>query len=325
MSPGIERVTANRDLVVAGVLAVAAAVWSNSGATGSIALPLAFALLLVLPGYVTMTLAYANRGNSGDVRGWTLVSLTERLAFSLGGSLAVLPVLAIVTYLSPLALAPSALVSVVSGYVLLGAVATALRRDRQPRGANRESESVTSLIQGTVGAIVRFPRRLSLLDGVLVLSVVLAVSTLGVAVAVPSHGEATTDLHLLTEQDGRLVANEYPDELTEGESVPLTVGVTNEEHEQAAYTVVAELQRVQVEGRSVVVADKRSVGRHDLQLEHGETWRQQLDVQASLTGENLRLAVYLYRGEAPGNPTMESAYRNAYIWIDVQPAEAGTQ
>jgi uncharacterized membrane protein len=324
MSSITDGLAANRDLVAVYALAVAAVVASELGETGTIWFPLAILLLFVLPGYVTTAFAYAGSGGgpaaSGQT-GWTLVSLTERLAFSLGGSLAILPILAILTYLSPLQLTPSSLVIGVSGYVLVGAVAVGIRRRRLSETSRWKTRSGAAEANGTWASTVQAVRRLSLLNVVLAVSVVFAVSTLGVAIAVPSHGETTTDLHLLTEQNGRLVVDGYPDTLTEGESAPLTVGVTNEEHRPAEYTVVAELQRVQTEGRSVVVVvDKQSVGRYGFGLEHGESWRQQLDVQGSMTGENLRFAVYLYRGDAPATPTADSAYRTTYIWLDVQPS-----
>ena len=153
-------------------------------------------------------------------------------------------------------------------------------------------------------------------------SVLLAVATLGAAVTVPADGEATTDLHLLTERDGAVVANEYPDALTEGESASVVVGVTNDEHRAVAYTAVTELQRVEVDGRSIVVADKRTVDRRGFELAHGETWREPHSFRATLVGENVRLVTYLYRGDPPANPTAESAYRTVYVWVDVSPAGA---
>lgn len=325
MSSVVDGLAANRDLAAAGALALAAVVASSLGTTGVVWFPLALLLLVVLPGYVTTAFAYAGSGGdpgSSSLAGWTLVPLTKRFAFSLGGSLAILPVLAILTSHSPSGLTPATLVLVVAGYVLLTAVAAAVRRLRHAETSGWKTRSVTGDAGGTLAATIRAARGLRLLDGLLVVSIVFAVATLGVAVAVPSHGEATTDLHLLTEQDGRLVADGYPSTLVEGESATLTVGVTNEEHQFAEYTVVAELQRVRTEGSDVVVVDKQSAGRYGFELEHGESWRNQLDVQGSMTGENLRFAVYLYRGDAPGTPTADSAYRTTYIWLDVQPSES---
>jgi uncharacterized membrane protein len=160
------------------------------------------------------------------------------------------------------------------------------------------------------------------MTAVLAVSVIIAVGALGVAVTVPADGETATDLHLLTEQDGRLVANEYPDSLTEGESATITVGVTNDEHRTVEYTVVTELQRVQVDGRSVVVTDKRRIDQYAFELAQGESWRESEEFQASFTGENVRFVTHLYRGDPPENPTADTAYRTTYVWFDVQPSSA---
>ncbi|WP_231741300.1 DUF1616 domain-containing protein [Halorubrum sp. CBA1125] len=308
---------ANRDLVAVGVLVATVAAATAAGTTSVVRLPPAFLLLLVLPGYVTAALAYAER----ERESWTLAALVERFALSLGGSLAILPLLAILVYLSVGSVTTWGLVAVVSGYVLLGAAATAVRRARRSGDVGRRTRSVgsraeTSTSSGWISG------RLTPLTVVLAASIVIAVATLGVAVTVPAHGEATTDLHLLTEQDGRLVANEYPDTLTEGGSAAVTVGVTNEEHRPTEYTVVTEIQRVQVDGRSVVVADKRRVGRHTFELAHGESWRERQEFQATIAGENIRFVTHLYRGDPPENPTADSAYRTTYVWFDVQPSEA---
>ena len=305
------RLAANRDLVAAFVLVAAALAKSELGSTGAVWLPVALPLLLVLPGYVTVAFAYAAR----DRERWTVTTVTKRLGFAIGGSLAVLPVIAILTYLSPLSLASADLVATVSGYVLLGIVAAAVRRNRASDSAENGRRARTPQRFGAV-QLFGLASPLQLLMGA---SVVVAVATLGIAVAVPSDGATTSDLHLLTEQDGRLVADGYPDSVPEGGAVPIVVGVSNDEQRPMEYTVVAELQRVSVTDRTVAVQERRELDRYTVELEHDETRRQQLDIRGAFAGEDVRFAVYLYRGEPPASPTAESAYRNAYIWLEVEP------
>jgi uncharacterized membrane protein len=266
---------------------------------------------------VTAAFAYAER----EREPWTFPALVERFALSLGGSLAILPLLAILVSLAAGTLTRWGLVAVVAGYVLVGAAATVLRRARRSASGARTrsvggrggaSESDGWLSGGATPVTV-----------VLAASMLLAVAALGAAVAVPAGGEATTDLHLLTEQDGELVANEYPDALTEGETATVTVGVTNAEHRSVEYTAVTEVQRVEVDGRSIVVTDKRRVDRHDFELAHGESWRESQEFRATLTGDTVRFVTHLYRGDPPENPTAESAYRTTYVWVDVTPAGVG--
>lgn len=314
-----ERLTANIDLVVAVGLVVTSAVSSVLTPTAAAWFPLALPLLFVLPGYVTMEMAYARR--DGDRRparptDRPAIRMLERLALSLGLSLAVLPVLALLAYFSPWSLTDGTLLTVVSAYVIAMATAAAVVRLRHSADSKRRATGW--------GLDVPSPSDLSvpqlLINGALAVSVVLATATLGMGLIAPSREAGTTDLHLLTESGDRFVAEEYPDTLEAGETAQLTVGVTNDEREPVEYTVVAELQRVQIEGQSVNVVDNSGVGRVSFGLTQGETWRRQLAFNGSLTDRNLRLAVYLYRGDAPGSPSMETAYRSTYLWLDVRPS-----
>ncbi|QWC20224.1 DUF1616 domain-containing protein [Halorubrum sp. 2020YC2] len=317
MSSAAEELLASRDLLAVGGIVAVAVVATAVGTASAVRLPFAALLLLVLPGYVTAAFAYAER----EREPWTFPALVERFALSLGGSLAVLPLLALLVSVAAGALTRWGLVAAASAYVLAGAAATVARRARRPASGGRTlsvgSRGDTSAPDGWLSGDV------TPVTVVLAASMLLAVAALGAAVAVPADGEATTDLHLLTEQDGELVANEYPDALTEGESAAVTVGVTNEEHRSVEYTAVTEVQRVEVDGRSIVVADKRRVDRHEFELAHGESWREQQEFRATLTGETVRFVTYLYRGDPPENPTAASAYRTAYVWVDVSPAGGG--
>lgn len=315
MSSPVDGLTANRDLLAVGALVAVLIAVTATGTTSPVRLPPALLALLVSPGYVTVALAYAER----DREPWTFTVLVERFALSLGGSLAVLPLLAILVYLAVGALTAWGIVAVVSGYVVLGAAATAARRARR-------SESTGGHRTTSVGTREEAPGWLSggltPLTVVLAASMVVAVAALGVAVTVPADGESATDLHLLTEQGGELVADEYPEALTQGESAAITVGVTNEEHRSVEYTAVTEIQRVQVDGRSVVVTDKRRIDQYAFELAHGESWRESQEFRATLTGENVRFVTHLYRGDLPENPTADNAYRTTYVWFDVQPSSA---
>lgn len=317
MSSIADELFESRDLLAVGGLVAVSVVAIAIGTVGVVRLPPAVLLLLVLPGYVTAAFAYAER----EREPWTFVTVVERFALSVGGSLAILPLLATVVYLAAGAVLAWGLVGVVSGYVVVVAAATVVRRARRSGGVSgHRSGAAGSRAEGTSSG--RIFGEMTPMTAVLAVSIVIAVGALGAAVTVPADGETATDLHLLTEQDGRLVANEYPDSLTEGESATITVGVTNDEHRTVEYTVVTELQRVQVDGRSVVVTDKRRIDQYAFELAQGESWRESEEFQASFTGENVRFVTHLYRGDPPENPTADTAYRTTYVWFDVQPSSA---
>jgi len=158
------------------------------------------------------------------------------------------------------------------------------------------------------------------LNVLLVASILLAAGSVTYAVAVPKEGEQFTEFYLLTENEsGDLVAAGYPTNMTRGQSASLVVGIGNQEHEQVEYTVVVELQRVEItdNATNVTVLDERELRRFTVDLAHNETWHNQHTVTPTMTGERLRLQYLLYRGEPPADPTVENAYRELHLWVNV--------
>ena len=43
-----------------------------------------------------------------------------------------------------------------------------------------------------------------------------------------------------------------------------------------------------------------------------------------MAGENLRLTFLLYRGQAPQDTTVENAYRELHLWVNVSAAPEST-
>jgi len=175
------------------------------------------------------------------------------------------------------------------------------------------------------------------LNVLLVLSVLLAVGSVGYAVAVPPQGEQFTEFYLLTETDeGELVADDYPTTFVRGDSAPVVVGIGNQEQAVVNYSVIVELQEVQpVDGGSVNVTNETANASTELEVvnrqqldqfaatvEHNETWQESRELRPMLTGENLRVQYLLYRGEPPAEPTTENAYRSLHLWVDVFETEA---
>lgn len=134
----------------------------------------------------------------------------------------------------------------------------------------------------------------------------------------PSTGESFSEFYLLAEEkDGELVADDYPTEFVAGESRSLVVGIGNQEHRTTAYTVVVELNRVQIQDNSTQVLDEERLRTFETRLAHNETWERPHTVTPELTGEILRLTYLLYREEPPENPTTDNAYRELHLWVNV--------
>jgi len=143
----------------------------------------------------------------------------------------------------------------------------------------------------------------------------------GYAVAVPNNAESFTSATLLTETDqGEAVANGYPETLDESEQFVLRLA--NHEGESRSYTVVAELQRVESADGSQRVAQRDEVVRTSTTVADGATWTHPHMVQPTVAGDDVRLIYYVYRGEAPSEPSVQSADRYVHVWLTVRPARS---
>ena len=286
-------------------------------------------LLLFVPGYSVVAAFFpegtevadpASGGpdaDSGRVesRG---IDTAERVVLSLGLSVALVPLVGIGLLFSPFGLGVP---SVVVGLAAVSTVATvaAVRRRRALPPAQRFRVRYRAwyaefrrdyLRPDTTGDRV--------LNTVLVCMAVLAVASVGYAVAVPDAGEAYTELYLTPGSGAdEFDTDEYPTTFGPGETKQLLVGVGNHEREPMRYTVVVTLQQVRVVDETVRVETERELDRLETpRMADNETWRQEYQFTPRDAGGRTRLVVLLYGGEAPSDPTVESAKRSTQLWLD---------
>lgn len=283
--------------------------------------------VLFVPGYALIAALFPEAGEppepdsetrddtSSDRSG---IDGIERVALSFGTSIAVVPLVGLVLNFTPWGIRLVPIVLSISG-LTLGLTAVAAKR----RWALPEEDRFRVPYQQWFSAartelLEPDTRADAALNVLLAISVILAVASVGYAVAVPKQGESFTELYLLTEnEDGELVADNYPTEFIRGESKSLVVGIGNQEHEPVNYTVVTELQRVQIHNNSTSVQEERELRRLRTRLAHNETWHLQHNVTPTMTGTRLRLTYLLYKGTPPAEPTVDNAYREVHLWINV--------
>lgn len=274
------------------------------------------------------TLDVSGSGSDGDADSATPtaggIDGIERVALSFGTSIAITPLIGLVLNFTPFGIRLVPVVLSLAVFTTAAAIAAAYRRQALPeverfRVPYREwaGETRTELFEPDSGADAA-------LNVLLVLSVLVAAGSVAYAVTVPQSGERFTELYLLTEsEDGDLIADDYPQNFTVGESKPVVVGVTNQEHRPENYSVVVELQsvtRVQTDNNStrLRVTDETELRRFRTgRLGHNETWQQTYNIAPTTTGDRLRLTFLLYRGDPPENPTVENAYREVHLFVNV--------
>lgn len=278
---------------------------------------------LFVPGWALVAVLFPHgHHETGESDGDRTVSdgltLYERAALSFGTSIAVIPVVGLVLDLSPVGLAPDAVVASLAGLVLVLVAAALRRRQALPSGV-RYSVPYRRWLSAARSNLFRTDTAWdTALTAVAVLSLLLAVGSVGFVALDPKQGAPFSEFYVLTADDsGDLTAENYPQNFTLGESRPLVVGIQNNERTTTSYTVVVRLDRVELRNNSTSVVDSEPLSQFEPRLATNETWHHRHAVRPSMVGDRLRLTYLLYRGDPPDDPTVNNAYRDARLWIGV--------
>ena len=265
-----------------------------------------------------------NANGNGDGLGDRGIDGIERTALSFGLSIAVVPLIGLALNFTPFGIRLVPILVTISLFTVLASVLAALRRWELPASerfrvpyrewyANGRSEVTDP--DSTLDAA---------LNVALVVAILLATTSVVYAVAVPQQGEQFTEFYVLTEgEDGDLVAADYPETLSPNASAPIHVGVENNEYEPVEYTVVVQLQAVDIEDNQSTVTDRARLDRYSVTVAHNESEIRErpLELDAGtareFAGEDRRVKFLLYRGEPPADPTAEGAYRDLHLWVQV--------
>jgi len=285
-------------------------------------------LLFVLPGYVLVAVIFP--GNSADryhqSPGGTVtfargITWQERLALSFGTSVALVPIFAFVVSFDD-AFSRTAVFLTLSLFVLLG-VAVALVRRLQLSPQHRFAVPVGQWLDDLWTFLTAGDGRDTVVNVVLVVSVLLALGVVGYAVAVPQPRAEYTSVALMTDQGGDLVSSEYPTAMTQGQAAPLVLAVENHRRDRTRYTAVVEFQQVQQRNGQLVVLAQRELTRMQTSLGPGQTWQRPHRITPPIAGDNHRIVYYIYRDDAPENASLRTADDYLYLWVNVSARPPG--
>lgn len=284
-------------------------------------------LVLFVPGYALVAALFPEAGGSSGQSSVDEAEPTspdegidgiERVALSFGLSIAVVPLIGLVLNFTPWGIRLVPIMVAISSVTLLLVAVGARRRWSVPDDERFVVPYHSWFREGRAELLEPDSRADAALNVLLVVSVLLAVGSVGYAVAVPKQGESFTEFYLLTENEsGALVADDYPTEFDRGESRQVTVGIGNQEYERSNYTVVVELQRVTIVDNETRVDEATELRRFSPTLDHNETWHRQHTITPQTTGERLRLQYLLYRGDPPEPLNRSAAYRELHLWVNV--------
>jgi uncharacterized membrane protein len=279
-------------------------------------------LLLFVPGYALVAAVFPGQGTHpglhtiGRTSGRRGIDGLERLALGFGASVCLLPLLTLLLSATPWRVELEPLVGIVGGFTVVCVGIAGYRRLQLPIG-DRFVVPYPSWL-AAAGQGLSSARGDLLLNGLLAVSVILATSSLVYAMAAPRQGEQFTGVSLLAANDsGQLVTGDYPTAFESGEGETIHVEVRNREGRSVTYTVVVELHRVAANGTGDRVLAEEHLDRFQIRVPANESRRLDHTVTPRMTGDRLRLTYLLYAGSPPEEPTMENAYRRAYLWITV--------
>ncbi|MDS0477605.1 DUF1616 domain-containing protein [Natrinema sp. 1APR25-10V2] len=302
-----------------------------SGVSGSGRIVLAIPLVLFLPGYALVSALFPDEPND-EYRSFDeektglgnplLVSggleAIERTILSIVFSVSLVPAITLLSTATPGGLALEPVLSGLSVVtVLLALIAIGARYRCSP-----DRRFVPAL--SSVSPFFT-PKRLSPYQRTsaqpynvaIAIGLVLLVASGGFAIANPPQHDGFTEVSVETRNVTGEIETMYNATYAAGESQQLTLTITNQEHEERRYTTVVLLQRVNYDGDDVAVNESAELTRKTATVADGDSHRQSLDITPTMRGENLQLAVLLYEGEPPAEPTVDDAYRVVRLPIEV--------
>lgn len=277
--------------------------------------------VLFVPGYATVSALFPER-QSGGVAGATPVqsggvSGVERIALSLGISVALVPLLALLINFSPSRLDLVTVLAILGGYTVVTTLVAVRRRlslvpRRQFRVPYRRWGRGTRRRFSTGSAVEAVP------IAIIVVSLLVAGTGVAQTVVFPQDAETYTEFYLLSgEEDGIGQATNYTTDLEGSEEHSVVVGIGNHERASVDYTVVVRLQQMRVQGNVSTPVESEELTRFGTTVAPGGTAERRVAFTPTLTGERLRLQFLLYAGGAPSDPSADSAYRETHLWVSV--------
>ncbi|WP_293028239.1 DUF1616 domain-containing protein [Natronococcus sp.] len=300
--------------------------------SGAVRVLLGIPLLLFLPGYAFIAVLYPDtseaeyRAFDDETQGSNRSTLNsgglqpiERFVLSIVASTAIVPAVALVATVTPWGitilpvLAGTALVTIV-----LSLAGIVQRYRCPPNRRYTPSVSGSTLLFSNAGDSFgrsdpsARPYNVMFLAALLVLAAVA-----GFAVASPPDHDSYTEFYLETEEVDGDTEYLYDESLSAGETESVTAYIANEEHEERSYETAVALQDVNYDNDSVSVNDQDVLTTDSVTVAHGETHEQTLAFEPTMTGDDVRLVLFLYEGEAPDDPDEESAYRMIKLPVTV--------
>lgn len=242
--------------------------------------------VLFFPGYTLICALFPSNQDLDNV---------ERVALSIGLSLAVVPLVGLALNYTPWGIRLNPIMASLFMFTLLLSVLSNYRRSRLP--AEKKQGMSTSIKIFKMSTKRELDR---LLTVALLVGLVLVGGVAVYLFLAPKTGEQFTEFYLLG-SNGQLA--DYPTNLTLGENGTVVLGVVNHERESVTYKIVITLDNQTVDTLN------------NITLANQESWQQNCTFTPLKTGENMNLGFTLYKQD------MDTPYHSLQLWINVRSQE----
>ncbi|WP_306054408.1 DUF1616 domain-containing protein [Natronococcus wangiae] len=300
--------------------------------SGPVRILLGIPLLLFLPGYALVAVFYPDQSDGeyqafddektarrGPLLSSGGLESIERFVLSIVASVAIVPAVTLVTSATPWGITVRPVLAGIALVTILLSLLAIVQRYRCPpeRRFSLSPSGSSLLFSADRDSFGRSAPSPTLYNAIFLVALLALLATAGFAVANPPEHDGYTEFYIETEEVDGDTEVMYNDSLSAGESQSVTAYITNEEHEERSYTTVAALQQVSYEDDGVTVHEQDVLATESATVANGETHEQTLEIEPTMTGEDLRLVLYLYEGEPPEEPSEENAYRTIELPVTV--------
>jgi len=305
-------------LVVVWLAATIAAIYLPILNETPVRIVLALPIVLFIPGYCLIAALFPKEGDIG---------LIERIALSIGLSIAVVPLMGFGLNFTPWGIQLDSIAISLTLFTFVMILVAHYRRAllpfeerfRVPFSAIADRIRQEFLPQPGEKRVDR------LLSVVLSLVMLIAIITTVYVIVIPKEGgERFTEFYILGEKQN---ATEYPDRIIAGQNYLMYVGVGNHEYRNVAYTIETWLLRTEfdnVTNTSNIIAMEPN-DHLSFTLTDNETTIIPYNLSVKKTGYD-RVEFLLFNESVPGldvtgSDRINASYRDLHLWVTVEEAE----
>jgi uncharacterized membrane protein len=253
------------------------------------------------------------------------IDLSERIALSIGLSIAVVPLIVLGLNYTPFGIRLDPILIALTVFILAMILVAQYSRGLLPPEERFRFpfSDIASSFWNTI-----FPKEGSGVDRLISLVIALAIFASVILtvyiITVPKEGERFTEFFILGEKQQ---AADYPDRISTGQEYPLFIGVENHEYRPVTYTIETWGMNMEFDNttNTSTVLAMDPIAHASFVLSHNETQLISYNLSVNNTSYN-RVEFLLFNETVPGpevnsGDRINASYRDLHLWVTVRDAE----